>query len=121
MSPSHLIRASVASAIAAASFSIHAQQAPAGGEDELVELEEITVTASKRESGIQDLSAAVSAVNMDRLLDAQIGGGELGLGAADIGTALEQPRRQPRRQLRHAGCRLDRRAARDLRRENGAR
>jgi iron complex outermembrane receptor protein len=67
----------VALAIAAAttlSFhapAIRAQEAPAAADD-LIELEEITVTASKRESGIQDLSAAVSAVDVNRLLDAQI-------------------------------------------------
>jgi iron complex outermembrane receptor protein len=50
---------------------IHAQESPPADE-ELVELQEVVVTASKRESGVQDLSAAVSAVDADRLLDAQV-------------------------------------------------
>jgi len=60
----------VALAIACSvAMSAHSQGAP---EEELVELEEITVTATKRESGIQDISSAVAAVDVDRLLDAQV-------------------------------------------------
>ena len=56
-----------------------------------------------------------------RLLDAKFRRRKLRLGAADVRTALEQARRQSRRQLRHPGRGLDRRAARDLGGEHGSR
>lgn len=63
------VRASVALAIAGASLPTHSQTASG---DELVELEEVVVTATKRSTGIQDITSAVVAVDADRLLEAQV-------------------------------------------------
>lgn len=65
------VRASVALAVSCAvSVSAHAQSAD--DDSDFFELEEIVVTATKRESGIQDISSAVAAISADRLIDAQV-------------------------------------------------
>ena len=71
MNPSRItVRASVAFAIACvAAMPAQSQSSP---DEELLELEEIVVTATKRETGIQDISSAVAAFDAERLLDAQV-------------------------------------------------
>jgi iron complex outermembrane receptor protein len=64
------VRASVALAIAGA-VAMPAQSQTASDE-KLVELEDIVVTATKRSTGIQDITSAVVAVDADRLLEAQV-------------------------------------------------
>jgi iron complex outermembrane receptor protein len=49
--------------------SAHSQETSDG---ESFELEEIVVTATKRESGIQDVTSAVAAIDADRILEAQV-------------------------------------------------
>jgi iron complex outermembrane receptor protein len=63
------VRASVALAIACAAVPVFSQDA---GDNEIFELEEIVVTATKRESGIQDVTSAVAAIDAERILDAQV-------------------------------------------------
>lgn len=76
MSSIHRVRSGALAVATALALNSHSPailaQETAATDDDLVELAEITVTASKRESGVQDLSAAVSAVDADRLLDAQV-------------------------------------------------